>query len=292
MPTNNSAIDDRNVPVWFITGCSAGFGLEMAKQVLARGWRAVLTARKPKTLAEVAAPHADRALTLGLDVTKLDQIKAAVTEAEARFGRIDVLVNNAGYGYLAAIEEGEEEGVRELFDTNVFGAWHMIKEVLPGMRAHKSGHIVNMSSIGGLTTFPAVGFYHMAKFALEGLSETLAKEVAPFGIGVTVVEPGAFRTNFRGQSMKQSPVRLPVYAATTGAARDKVLAGDGKQENDPVLGAKAIIAAAEADRPPLHLLLGNDALEQARQKVADLTRDFDAWEELTRSTKFEEKSDA
>ena len=175
--------------------------------------------------------------------------------------------------------------MRALFDTNVFGPWYMIKAVLPGMRTRKRGHIVNVSSIGGLVTFPAVGFYHMTKFAVEGLSETLAKEVTPFGIGVTVVEPGAFRTDFRGRSVKQSP-RLPAYAETAGASRDRVLAGDGKQENDPVLGVQAIIRALEAVKPPLHLLLGNDALEQARQKVADLTRDFDAWEELTRSTKF------
>jgi NAD(P)-dependent dehydrogenase (short-subunit alcohol dehydrogenase family) len=173
-----------------------------------------------------------------------------------------------------------------MFETNVFGTWNMIKAVLPGMRERGRGHVVNISSVGGLTTFPGVGFYHMAKFAVEGLSETLAKELAPFGLGVTVVEPGAFRTDFRGGSMKQSNVRLAAYADTVGKARDGVTAAHGKQQGDPVLGGKAIIAALEADKPPLHLVLGGDALDLIRSKLDDLGRELDTWEELTRSTSF------
>jgi len=173
-----------------------------------------------------------------------------------------------------------------MFETNVFASWHMAKAVLPGMRGREHGHVVNIGSVGGMVTYPAVGFYHMAKFALEGFSETLAKEVAPFSIGVTIVEPGAFRTEFRGTSSKQSSVRLSAYAATAGKARDNVFAANGKQENDPVLGARAIIQAIEADKPPLHLVIGGDALDQIRKKLTDLNQELDIWEDLTRSTKF------
>lgn len=195
-------------------------------------------------------------------------------------------VNNSGYAYLGAIEEGEDADVRATFETNVFGTWNMIKAVLPGMRERGRGHIVNISSVGGLTTFPAVGFYHMAKFAVEGLSETLATEIAPFSLGVMVVEPGAFWTDFRGASLKQSNVRLSAYADTAGKARDSVFSAHGKQQGDPVLGSNAIITALESAQPPMHLVLGGDALDLIRKKVADLRHDLDTWDELTRSTDF------
>ena len=163
-----------------------------------------------------------------------------------------------------------------MFETNVFAPVALIKAVLPGMREQKSGHVVNISSVGGIVTFPAVGYYHMAKFAVEGLSETLAKELTPLGIGVTVVEPGAFRTDFRGGSGKQSSVRIPDYAETAGKARDNVLASHGKQQGDPVRGAQAIIKALRADKPPVHLVIGGDALDQIRQKITDLAGDLDA----------------
>lgn len=279
----------RKDAVWLITGCSTGLGRALAQQALKAGYRVVASARDPSVLGEIVKEHGEAVLAVELDVTKPDQIKAAIVAAEDRFGTVDVLVNNAGYGYFGAIEEGEGADVRAMFETNVFGPWNMIKAVLPGMRARGRGYVVNISSVGGLVTYPAVGFYHMAKFALEGLSETLAKEVAPFGIGVTVVEPGAFLTDFRGGSAKQSNIRLPAYANTAGKARDNVFAAHGKQENDPVLGAQAIITAVEADQPPLHLVIGGDALDQIRQKVVDLQRDLDTWEELTRSTKFQQK---
>jgi NAD(P)-dependent dehydrogenase (short-subunit alcohol dehydrogenase family) len=203
-----------------------------------------------------------------------------------------VLVNNAGYGYVAAIEEGEDADVRAMFETNVFGSWNMINAALPRMRTRKRGHIVNMSSVGGLVTFPAVGFYHMTKSAVEGLSETLAQETASFGVGVTVVEPGAFRTDFRGRSMKQSKVRLPDYEETAGKARDDLLAGHGKQQGDPARGARAIIAAVEAERPPMHLVIGGDALDLVRGKIISFQQELKGWEEITRSTGFQTHSDA
>jgi NAD(P)-dependent dehydrogenase (short-subunit alcohol dehydrogenase family) len=279
----------RKNAVWLITGCSKGLGRALAEQALKSGYRVVASARNVSTLDGLVTQFGSDALAaVELDVTRPDQAQAAVAAAETRFGAVDVLVNNAGYGYLGAIEEGEDADVRATFETNVFGTWHMIKAVLPGMRERKRGHIVNLSSVGGLTTFPAVGFYHMAKFAVEGLSETLAQEIAPFGLGVTVVEPGAFRTDFRGASMKQSNVRLPAYAQTAGKARDSVLAAHGKQQGDPVLGSNAIIAALEADRPPLHLVLGGDALDLVRKKLVNLQHDLDMWETLTRSTSFAE----
>jgi NAD(P)-dependent dehydrogenase (short-subunit alcohol dehydrogenase family) len=277
----------RKNDVWLITGCSKGLGRVLAQQALKSGYRVVVSARDASTLEDIVKEHGKAALALELDVTRSDQVRAAVAAAEERFGAIDVLVNNAGYGFLGAIEEGDEAGVRAVFEVNVFGTWNMTKAVLPGMRKRGRGHIVNISSVGGLTTFPAVGFYHMTKFAVEGLSETLAKEIAPLGLGVTVVEPGAFRTDFRGASMKQSSVRLPAYAETAGKARDAVFAAHGKQQGDPVLGSNAIITALESDHPPLHLVIGGDALDLIRKKLADLECDLDAWETLTRSTSFQ-----
>jgi NADP-dependent 3-hydroxy acid dehydrogenase YdfG len=279
-------IDDN--AVWMITGSSSGFGRAMAEKVLEQGYRAVMTARRPDAVDDLSKRFGDRALAVSLDVTNARQIDTAVKAALARFGQIDVLVNNAGYGYIGAIEEGEDAAIRAQFDTNVHGVIAMMQAVLPVMRQRAKGHVVNVSSIGGLTTFPNVGYYHASKYALEGLSETLAKEVAPFGIGVTVVEPGAFRTDFRGRSMQQSSIRLPEFAATLGKQRDALLASHGKQQNDPAKGALAIIEALKAERPPLHLLLGADALELARKQLTAMAAEFDAWEKLTRSTAFDE----
>ena len=274
--------------VWFITGCSKGLGRALAEQALASGYRVVVTARRVADIADLVAKHADAALAVALDVTDARQIEAAIQTAKDRFGAIDVLVNNAGYGYLAAIEEGDDRDVRALFETDLFGPLNLVKAALPDMRMRGRGHIVNISSIGGFVTFPGVGYYHMAKFALEAMSETLAKEVAPLGIGVTVVAPGAFRTDFRGpESMKQSSMRIDDYAATAGKAREGTVAGHGKQAGDPARGARAIIAAVEAERPPVHLLIGSDALDQFRGKLDQLRHETDAWENATRSTEFQ-----
>jgi NAD(P)-dependent dehydrogenase (short-subunit alcohol dehydrogenase family) len=282
---------NRESPVWLITGCSTGFGRELAKLVLARGWRAVVTARDPSRVADIAQGCADRALVLPLDVTRRDQIDKVVEAAIRRFGRIDVLVNNAGYGYLAAIEEGEDEAVRAMFETNVFGLIDMTKAVLPVMREHRSGLIVNVSSIGGITSQAATGYYHGTKFAVEGISESLALEVRPLGVDVLIVEPGPFRTNWAGASIKQSATHIGAYAATAGERRKQVGARSGKQPGDPVRAARAIIDAALSDRPPLRLLLGKVALASARRKLDCMRNDFDTWESTTVGADFPEGAD-
>jgi len=279
---------NRDNPVWLITGCSTGFGRELAKLVLARGWRAVVTARDASKVADIAEGHADRALVLPLDVTERAQIDAAVAQAKERFGRIDVLVNNAGYGYLAAIEEGEDAAVREMFEANVFGLVDMTKAVLPVMRKQRNGLIVNVSSIGGLTSFAATGYYHGTKYAVEGISESLATEVKPLGIDVLIVEPGPFRTNWAGPSIKQSATQIEDYAATAGERRKQTAARSGNQAGDPVRAAQAIIDAALSDAPPLRLLLGKTALELARKKLDLLRKDFDTWEATTVGADFPE----
>jgi NAD(P)-dependent dehydrogenase (short-subunit alcohol dehydrogenase family) len=243
-------------PVWFITGCSTGFGRELAKLVLQKGWRAVVTARNPSQVADIAKEYADRALVLPLDVTRRDQIDAATDQAMQRFGRIDALVNNAGYGYLAAIEEGEDTAVRAMFETNVFGLVDMTKAVLPIMRAQRSGLVVNVSSIGGLASFAATGYYHGTKYAVEGISESLAVEVKPLGIDVLIVEPGPFRTNWAGPSIQQSATRIDAYAATSGERRRQTAARSGHQAGDPVRAAQAIIDAALSTRRPCACFLG------------------------------------
>ena len=281
---------NRDQPVWLITGCSSGIGRKLAKLVLARGWRAVVTARDPSKAADIAEGHAERALVLPLDVTRRAQIGEAVAAAKRRFGRIDALVNNAGYGYLAAIEEGEDEAVRAMFETNVFGLIDMTKAVLPIMRAQGSGLIVNISSIGGLTSQAATGYYHGTKFAVEGISESLALEVKPLGIDVLIVEPAAFRTNWAGASIKQSATRIDAYSATAGERRKQVEGRDGKQAGDPARAAQAIVDAALSDTPPLRLLLGKAALNLARKKLDFMRKDFDAWEATTLGADFPESA--
>ncbi|EFL26385.1 short-chain alcohol dehydrogenase/reductase [Streptomyces himastatinicus ATCC 53653] len=275
-----------NDSVWFITGCSTGLGRALATAVLEGGGRAVVTARDPGTVADLAARHGDRALALALDVTDSGRVAAAVKEAEAAFGRIDVLVNNAGYGYLAAVEEGEEDEVRALFDTNFFGLAEVTRAVLPGMRARRSGHIVNVSSIGGLVAFGATGYYHATKFAVEGLSESLAAEVGPLGIKVTIVEPGGFRTNWSGPSMRQSATVLDDYAETAGARRASTLATYGHQPGDPDRAAEAIIGAVRADEPPLRLLLGRSAYDIATARLDTLRAGFEGWRDVTLGADF------
>jgi len=197
-----------------------------------------------------------------------------------------VLVNNAGYGYLAAIEEGEDDEVRAMFETNIFGLIALTKAVLPGMRARRKGRIVNFSSIGGLVSFPATGYYHATKYAVEGLSESLAQELSPLGIKVLIVEPGPFRTDWAGRSIKQSKTRLPDYEQTAGKRRTETEARSGNQAGDPARGVQAIIKALEAKDPPLRLVLGKPALDLAYKKLETLKADFDAWADTTQSTDF------
>jgi NAD(P)-dependent dehydrogenase (short-subunit alcohol dehydrogenase family) len=271
---------------WFITGCSSGFGRELTRVVLARGYRAVVTARNTKQVDDLVAGVEDRALVLQLDVTDPAQVTESVRHAEEHFGGIDVLVNNAGIGYFAAVEESEEKDIRRLFEIDFFGLARMIHAVLPGMRKHRRGHIINISSICGLAPFASLGYYCGAKFAVEGLSECLAIEVGPLGIKVTLVEPSGFRTDWAGRSANEVSVEIPDYAATAGAVRRQLREQSGKQPGDPVRAASAIIQAVEAPNPPLHLLLGKDALRMAREKLDALRRDFDTWQDVTVGTDF------
>ncbi|WP_262705308.1 MULTISPECIES: oxidoreductase [Streptomyces] len=270
-------------PVWLITGCSSGLGRALAEHALKRGDRVAVTARDAASVTGLAAAYGDRALALRLDVTDPESVTAAVERCEKEFGRIDVLVNNAGYGYLAAIEEGEDAAVRDLYDTNVHGVVSVLKAVLPGMRARRAGRIVNISSFGGLAAFAATGYYHATKFALEGLSESLAAEVAPLGIAVTIAEPGGLRTQWAGTSMRQSKTLLPDYEQTAGERRSSTLAVSGRQPGDPVRAAAVIAAVVDAEKPPLRLLLGSDALAGARARLDRLRGEIDANEALTTS---------
>lgn len=267
--------------VWFITGCSTGFGRALAKEVLAAGYNAVVTARDVSTVKDITDAFPDTSIGLPLDVIEPTQVKSSVEKAVEKFGRIDVLVNNAGIGYFGAIEESEEEEVRRMFEINFFGLAAMTKAVLPFMRANKSGHIVNIASIGGLVGFPAVGFYNATKFAVDGYSESLARETSHLGIKVTVIAPSGFRTDWAGRSAKNSAVVIDDYKKTAGANKDTIRGYSGNQPGDPVRAAKAIIKAVEADNPPLRLLLGAGALKGARNKIEQLKKDFDAWEETT-----------
>jgi NAD(P)-dependent dehydrogenase (short-subunit alcohol dehydrogenase family) len=278
-------------PVWFITGCSTGFGKELAKLVLARGWRAVVTARNPDRLTGLVSGHKENALALQLNVTDRAQIAQAVRQAEERFGRIDVLVNNAGYGYLAAVEEGEDDQIRAMFETNFFGLVALTNAVLPGMRKRRSGHIVNFSSIGGLVSFAATGYYHATKYAVEGLSESLSIEVAPLGIKVLIVEPGPFRTDWAGRSLLESKIVIDDYAQTAGERRRQTRERSGKQQGDPARAAEAIIEAVGSANPPLHLLLGKPALELGYKKLEAVKKDFDAWRQTTLGADYPEFQD-
>ena len=274
--------------VWFITGCSTGFGRELAIAVLDRGYRAVVTARNPAKVEDIVAGHQDRALVLELDVTDPVEVDAAVKSAEQHFKRIDVLVNNAGIGYFGAVEESDEDEVRRMFEINFFGLSRMTRTVLPIMRAQRSGHIVNISSIGGLRSFPTLAYYHATKYAVEGFSESLSLEVAPLGIKVTIVEPSGFRTDWAGRSAAESKNRIADYAPTAGKNLENLRDHSGKQPGDPVRAAAAIIAAVESSNPPLRLLLGKAALKGARAKLDMLKKDFDTWETTTVGADFPE----
>ncbi|MGO4588056.1 oxidoreductase [Paenarthrobacter sp. 2TAF44] len=273
---------------WLITGCSTGLGRALAQAVLARGDNAVVTARDVSKLQELTTEFPTTALAVALDVTEQSQVDAAVQQAEDQFGAVDVLVNNAGYGYRAAIEEGDDGDVRALFDTNVFGPVAMIKAVLPGMRSRRSGAIVNISSIGARICPPGSGYYSASKAALEGLSGSLQKELKPLGISVTVVEPGGFRTDFAGRSLTQSAQAIEDYAETAGKRRKEHDTVHGTQPGDPDKAAEVIIAAVEAAETPAFLLLGADAV-YAYGAVEEAQRaEVERWREQSLSTGYTE----
>jgi NAD(P)-dependent dehydrogenase (short-subunit alcohol dehydrogenase family) len=271
---------------WLITGCSTGFGRALAQHVVALGHNVVVTARNPAQIADIATGHAERTLVLKLDVTREADITEVVQAVEARFGRIDVLVNNAGVGYFGAFEESDIGAVRAMFESNVWGLAQMSRAVLPGMRSRRTGTIVNISSIGGLRALPSLSFYAATKFAVEALSESLSREVAPLGIKVLIVEPGPFRTDWAGRSPGHAGTVIDDYAETAGAFRRTITGYDGQQPGDPERAARAIVMAVNATEPPLRLLLGKAALAGAREKLAELRTDFDAWAAVTEGADF------
>ena len=276
---------DLSSPVWFITGCSTGFGRELAKATLDRGWPTIVTARDKGRVADLAEGR-DHALALDLDVTDAGQIAAAVKAAEEKFRRVDVLVNNAGYGYQASIEEGEEAEIRAMFDANVFGLFAMTRAVLPGMRSRRRGHILNITSMAGFMGLPSSGYYAATKHAVEGFSDALALEGAPLGIKVTCVAPGPFRTDWAGRSLKQTPNRIEDYAQTAGARMATTAGYSGKQPGDPARAAEAMIAATEAAEAPRHLVLGAIAYDNVTKKLSERLSQIKAWEETSRSADF------
>lgn len=272
--------------VWFITGCSTGFGRAFAEAALAAGYSVAVTARNEKDVADIITAYPDTSISIPLDVTNEQQIKKAIHTAIHHFGKIDVLINNAGIGYFGSVEESEEAEIRRMMEINFFGLSNLTREVLPLMRSQKSGHIINVASIGGFTTFPALGYYHATKYAVVGLSETLAKEVNQLGIKVTIVAPGGFRTDWAGRSANETKGTIADYNTTSEAIKSWLRSVDGKQAGDPVKAAEAIIKVVESENPPLHLLLGTDAMELARKKLEELSIDFNNWESTTINVNF------
>ena len=270
---------------WLITGCSTGFGREIARAALQAGHSVVVTARRPESVADIAGEFGDRALPLALDVTDAAQIAAAVSAADTAFGGIDVLVNNAGHGYLSSVEEGEDAEVRKLFDVNYFGAVDMIKAVLPAMRARGSGHIINISSMTGLVANPPNAYYSSTKFALEAVTEALAAEVRPLGIKVTAIEPGAFRTDWATRSMKESGSPISDYAEVA-ARKDLIKQFANHLPGDPKRVADAVLMVTTLDEPPLRLLLGRDVLKAMRDKITAMSESIEEWKAVTKDVNF------
>jgi len=277
----------QNPRVWLITGSSSGFGRAIATTVLDRGEKVVVTARNPQQVEDIQTKYPDRALAVQLDVTQPEQVKAAVEQAIAKFGRIDVLINNAGYGTMGALEELDDETTRRQFDTNVFGALNMMRAVLPSMRQHRSGYILNLSSVGGFVSFPGAGIYCATKFALEALSEALAKEVESLGIKIIIVEPGAFRTDFNGRSLVLAETQIADYEPVIGGFRQWLQDMDGKQPGDPVKAAEAMVQAVNSDNPPLRLALGADAVSAIETKLESVKAELEAWKDVAVNTAYE-----
>ena len=273
--------------VWFITGSSTGFGRELAEELLEKGDRVVATARKPETIVDLVEKYPDTARAVRLDVTNNDEIRRAIADAVEAFGRIDVLVNNAGYGSIGAVEEFDEEQIRRQFDTNFFGAVNVVREVLPQLRKQGSGHILNVSSVGGFVSFPSAGVYCASKFALEAVSESLAGELANSGIKVTIVQPGAFRTKFNASALDIAANLNPEAYETTTQFVGWLKDNDGKQPGDPRKAARAIIAAVESENPPLRLPLGQDAIETIEAELDKVRQDIQPWRQIGIETTFE-----
>ncbi len=272
--------------VWFITGTSQGFGYELVRVALQRGDSVVATSRNPDKVSAAFPGESDRLLAISLDLHSETAVTSGVEAAIRRFGRIDVLVNNAGHGLLGAVEEASDEEIRAVYETNVFGLLRVTRAVLPHLRKQKSGHIVNLSSIGGLVGLAGWGIYNSTKFAVEGLSESLALELAPLGIRVTAVEPGPFRTDFLGGSLAGTKQKFADYEGTAGKTRAYAVERNGAQQGDPVLAAHAIVTAVTAENPPQHLPLGAFAFERANAKFDAMKKEFADWKEVAFSTDY------
>jgi NAD(P)-dependent dehydrogenase (short-subunit alcohol dehydrogenase family) len=274
--------------VWFITGSSSGFGALLARELLRRGDRVIATARKASQLDDLPTLYPDTARVFTLDVTKPAEIESIGRLAPTVFGHVDVLVNNAGYGVNGAIEEVAEDEFEPMFQTNIYGLIRTTRAFLPHFRERRSGHIINLSSIGGLIGGAGWGFYNVTKFAVEGFSEALAAEMKPLGVHVTVVEPGPFRTDFLGRSGKLAAKELPEYKDTAGKAREYLKTQAGKQPGDPQKAVEAIITVTESPNPPLHLILGKIALTRFRDKLEQWKKEMATWESLTLGSDFPE----
>ncbi|MEK8126720.1 oxidoreductase [Paenibacillus filicis] len=272
--------------VWMITGCSTGFGRELAKATIEAGYNVVVTARSLNSIMDLVSGHTDNVLAMELDVTKPDQIKKTVSATMENFGRIDVLVNNAGVGYFSSIEEAVEEETRKMFEINFWGLMHMTNAVLPSMRRQRSGHVINISSIGGLASFPGVGYYNGSKYAVEGISESLAQEVAPFNIRVTLIEPSNFRTDWSGRSAVKTKSAIKEYEDLIAP----FINGEnhGKEPGDPQKAAEAIISMAESKEPPLRLLLGSDAYHLVVNKYTESLKNFETWKGVSVNADFQD----
>ena len=269
--------------VWFITGASSGFGRLLTEELLHRGEQVVATARKPNTLNLLTEQYADQIIVPSLDVTDPEECVRAVETAIQTFGRIDVLVNNAGFGVYGSLEEVPMSVVREQFETNVFGVLNVLKAALPSMRAQKSGTIINISSIAGWMSFPGSGIYGASKFALEGLTESLRAELLPLGIYTVLIEPGSFQTNFYGHNYRRIANEIEDYAETAGKTLEFFDSFQGHQPGDPVKAVKAMIDIANHPNPPLRLLLGSDAYDRATANLKSVENEFTTWESVSRS---------
>lgn len=276
-----------NSKVWFITGASSGFGRSFAEYAIRKGYKVVVTARQLDKLESIKTSNPDQVEAVKMDVNNNEEIEQAVKQAVDRFGRVDVLFNNAGFGIVGAVEETPENELRSQMETNFFGAVSVTKALLPIFRQQASGAIVNMSSLGGQLSYPGFGAYSASKFALEGLSEALAAEVAPLGIKVLIVEPGQFRTNLAGSAMKHMP-EIAAYKDTVGPIRDFAANMHGTQAGDPFKAAVAIDQALAAANTPLRLQLGEDAVSAIRGHTEILLKDMSAWEEVAANTKLED----
>ena len=279
---------NKNSKVWFITGSNSGFGRSLTEAVLAKGDNVVATTRHPEEIEDLVKQYPDTVKAVTLDITKSDEISNAIDTAISTFGQVDILVNNAGFGTLGAVEEIEDEQVRQQFEVNCFGTLNLTKALLPHFRQRKSGHILNVSSVGGFTAFPGTGIYCATKFAIEGYSEALAKEITPLGIKLTLVEPGAFRTEFAGDSLATPDNQIDDYEETAHKFVKMQEEMSGEQPGDPDKAAQAMIKVVESDNPPMRLVLGEDALKATRQKIETFQKELDEWEDVTLSTSFED----